>query len=110
MASKNIITLTAQNFEQEVLKSDIPVMVDFWAAWCGPCRMIGPVIEKLADEYEGKVKIGKVNVDEEGPLAQQYKVMSIPMVGLFKDGKMAEQIVGARPAGFYKKALDKALV
>ena len=79
------------------MKSNIPVLIDFWAPWCGPCRMMGPIIEQLAEEYEGKAKVGKVNVDEEGELSQPFGVMSIPTIVLVKDGKVVKQAVGARP-------------
>ena len=79
------------------MKSNIPVLIDFWAPWCGPCRMMGPIIEQLAEEYEGKAKVGKVNVDEEGELSQAFGVMSIPNIVLIKDGKVVKQAVGARP-------------
>ncbi|MFR9307290.1 MAG: thioredoxin [Lachnospiraceae bacterium] len=91
------ITLTEVNFENEVLKSDKPVLVDFWATWCGPCRMLSPVISELAEEYEGRVKVGKVNVDEQQELAMKYRVASIPTVILFKDGQPVQTSVGARP-------------
>lgn len=91
------LKITRENFENEVMKSDIPVLIDFWAPWCGPCRMMGPIIEQMADEYEGKVKVGKVNVDEEGELSQAFGVMSIPTIVLVKDGKVVKQAVGARP-------------
>ena len=91
------ITLTSENFEAEVLKSDVPVLVDFWAPWCGPCRMMGPVIEELANESDGSYKVGKINVDDEMELASTYKVMSIPMLAVFKNGAIAEDSVGARP-------------
>ena len=91
------ITLTADNFEQEVLKSDIPVLVDFWAVWCGPCQMLAPTIEELAREYEGRVKVGKVNVDEQPELARQFGIMSIPTMIVFKNGEKVNQLVGAVP-------------
>ena len=91
------LKITKENFENEVMKSNIPVLIDFWAPWCGPCRMIGPIIEQLAEEYEGKAKVGKVNVDEEGELSQAFGVMSIPTIVLVKDGKVVKQAVGARP-------------
>ena len=91
------LKITRENFENEVMKSDIPVLIDFWAPWCGPCRMMGPIIEQLAEEYEGKAKVGKVNVDEEGELSQAFGVMSIPTIVLVKDGKVVKQAVGARP-------------
>ena len=91
------LKITRENFENEVMKSDIPVLSDFWAPWCGPCRMMEPIIEQLAEEYEGKAKVGKVNVDEEGELSQAFGVMSIPTIVLVKDGKVVKQAVGARP-------------
>lgn len=91
------LKITRENFENEVMKSDIPVLIDFWAPWCGPCRMMGPIMEQLAEEYEGKAKVGKVNVDEEGELSQTFGVMSIPTIVLVKDGKVVRQAVGARP-------------
>ena len=91
------LKITRENFENEVMKSDIPVLIDFWAPWCGPCRMMGAIIEQLAEEYEGKAKVGKVNVDEEGELSQAFGVMSIPTIVLIKDGKVVKQAVGARP-------------
>ena len=91
------LKITRENFENEVMKSNIPVLIDFWAPWCGPCRMMGPIIEQLAEEYEGKAKVGKVNVDEEGELSQAFGVMSIPTIVLVKEGKVVKQAVGARP-------------
>lgn len=84
------LKITRENFENEVMKSNIPVLIDFWAPWCGPCRMMGPIIEQLAEEYEGKAKVGKVNVDEEGELSQAFGVMSIPTIVLVKDGKVVK--------------------
>lgn len=91
------LKITRENFENEVMKSNIPVLIDFWAPWCGPCRMMGPIMEQLAEEYEGKAKVGKVNVDEEGELSQAFGVMSIPTIVLVKDGKVVKQAVGAKP-------------
>ena len=91
------LKITRENFENEVMKSNIPVLIDFWAPWCGPCQMMGPIIEQLAEEYEGKAKVGKVNVDEEGELSQAFGVMCIPTIVLVKDGKVVKQAVGARP-------------
>ena len=91
------IILTKQNFEAEVLNSEIPVLVDFWASWCGPCMMLSPVIAELAEELEGKIKVGKVNVDEQSELAMQYRVASIPTLLLFKDGKLEKTSVGFMP-------------
>lgn len=88
------IVLTSKNFEEEVIKSDIPVVVDFWAVWCAPCKMLSPVVSEIAKKYEGKVKVGKVNVDEEPELAFKYRISSIPAVILFKDGSPAESSIG----------------
>ena len=88
------INLTNQNFEEEVLKSDLPVLVDFFATWCGPCKMIAPIIVEIAERYEGKVKVGKVNVDDENELAMRYEISSIPTLVLFKDGKVANTKIG----------------
>ena len=91
------LTLTGQNLEQEVLLAKEPVLVDFWATWCGPCRMLAPVIEEIANEYAGKVKVGKVNVDDERELALEYGVSSIPTVMVFQNGEVKETSVGYRP-------------
>ena len=101
----NVITLTQANFDEEVLTSDVPVVIDYWAPWCGPCRMLGPVIEQIASERAGTVKVGKVNVDDEPELAERAGVRGIPYVVLYRDGEVAGQAVGARP----KAALEKAL-
>jgi len=89
------ITITGDNFEREVLQSAIPVLIDFWAVWCGPCKMIAPLIDQLADEYEGRIKVGKVNVDEESSLAEQHGIASIPTLVLYKDGDVIGQKAGA---------------
>jgi len=104
-----IIHLTEFNFEEEVIKSSIPVMVDFWAPWCGPCRTIAPILEELSKEYESKVKIGKVNVDEAQEKASEYKVMSIPNLKFFKDGKLIDELIGVVPKEIIKKKLDALL-
>lgn len=91
------IKLTDQNFEQEVLHADLPVLVDFWASWCGPCQMLAPVIAEIAEEYAGKVKVGKVNVDEQPNLANRYGIASIPTVMLFKNGEAVSTSLGYRP-------------
>ncbi len=88
------VVLTNENFEEEVLKSDIPVMIDFWASWCGPCKMLAPIVEEIAKEYEGKVKVGKVNVDDEPELAGQFAVSAIPTVVVVRDGKVEGTSVG----------------
>ncbi|NLO96569.1 MAG: thioredoxin [Peptococcaceae bacterium] len=106
MAGENLKTFTAQNWESEVLKADQPVLVDFWAAWCGPCRMIGPIVEELADHYAGKIKVGKLNVDEESEIAGQYGIMSIPTLLLFKNGQVAEKVVGFRSKQDLIKLVD----
>jgi thioredoxin 1 len=91
------ITLTKANFDQEVLKSSLPVLVDFWAEWCGPCRAIGPVVAELAKEYAGKLKVGKLNVDQQAELASEFGIVSIPTLIVFKEGKAAVKKVGAMP-------------
>src|ERR1700755_1342842 len=101
----NVITLTHANFDQEVLGSDVPVVVDYWAPWCGPCRMLGPVIEELAGERPGTGRVAKVNVDEEPALAERAGVRGIPYVVLYRDGEVAAQAIGAQP----KPALEQAL-
>ena len=100
--------LTKENFD-EVLKSDTPVLVDFWAKWCGPCRMVSPIIEDLETEYDGKAVVGKVNVDEEAELALRYNIVSIPTVMIFKNGEEAEKIIGASSQDEYEEALEKYL-
>lgn len=95
------LTLTKSNFKDEVLDSKLPVLVDFWATWCGPCKMMGPVVSEIAEEKEGTLKVGKVNVDDEEDLASQYGIMSIPCFILFKDGQVVKQTVG----GMSKEAL-----
>src|SRR6201990_2363966 len=97
MASANIKELTDANFEAEVLKSDVPTLIDFWAVWCGPCKQVAPVVDALANDYVGKLKVGKVDVDHNQIVAQQYGVKSIPTLLIFKGGKVVGQIVGAAP-------------
>ena len=91
------LIITKSNFESEVLKSDKPVLLDFWASWCGPCKMLSPVITQIAEKYEGKVKVGKVNVDDEPELANAFRVSSIPMIAVMKNGKVINTSVGYRP-------------
>ena len=110
MAGANIVTLTQENFAAEVLQASAPVLVDFWAEWCGPCKMIGPILDELAEEYNGRVKIGKVNIDEQPELATQYGVRAIPTLLLFHQGQVADQMVGLRSKRDLKANLDKYLV
>jgi len=102
----NITTLTDDNFEDEVLNADQPVLVDFWATWCGPCRQIAPIIEDLADEFEGRAKVGKVDVDENPQTAQEYGVRSIPTLLFFKDGEVQEQLIGVSGKATLKEKLE----
>ena len=108
MASENIFIATESNFKDEVLDSPQPVLVDFWAEWCGPCKMIAPVLDELATEYGGKIKIAKVNIDENQNLAAQYRVTAIPTLLVFKGGQVTEQMVGAKSKRDLKASLDKA--
>ena len=110
MASPLIVTLTQDNFPNEALTSGTPVLVDFWAEWCGPCKMIAPVLDELAGEYQGKVKIGKVNIDENPGLATQYGIRAIPTLLVIKNGQVTEQMVGGKSKWDLKASLDRALV
>ncbi len=101
------VEFTAENFEQEVLKSATPVLVDFWAPWCGPCQLVGPVVEELSGEVK-TAKVGKLNVDEQPALAQEYGVMSIPTLKIFKDGKVVKEFIGAQSKETLKAALESA--
>ena len=107
MASPIILTLTSENFQQHVLKTPTPILVDFWAEWCGPCKMIAPILDELADEYSGRVRIGKVNIDDHQNLATQFGVRAIPTLLLFQNGEVAEQIVGLRSKRDLKASMDK---
>ena len=107
MAAPNIVPLTQENFPTEVLQSSTPVLVDFWAEWCGPCKMIAPVLDELAEEYLGRLKIGKVNIDEQQALAAQYGIRSIPTLLLFSRGQVADQIVGLRSKRDLKASFER---
>jgi thioredoxin 1 len=109
MAGNGIFELTDTNFDQDVLKSDTPVLVDFWAAWCGPCRAIAPIVDELAKEYQGKLKIGKMDVDRNAATPMRYGVRGIPTLLVFKGGQVKEQIVGYVPKETIQKAIDKHL-
>ena len=106
MSSENIVTLTATNFDEET-RNGSPILVDFWAEWCGPCRMVAPVLEQLAKDYAGKARVGKVNVDDHSNLASRYGVMSIPTLLIFKQGKVVEQFIGSTTRDVLAKLLDK---
>jgi len=100
------IDITKDNFEQEVLKSDQPVLLDLWAAWCGPCRMVSPIVDEIAQEYDGKLKVGKIDVDAEQELATAFQVQSIPMILVMKDGEFVSGALGARPKAALIEALE----
>jgi thioredoxin 1 len=104
-----LLDITDNNFKKEVLESSLPVLLDFWAPWCGPCKMIAPIIEELAREYEKKIKIGKINVDETQKIATNYGIMSIPTLMFFKNGKVLEQVVGALSKNDLKKKIEEVL-
>ena len=103
------LEITDSNFEETVLKSDKPVMVDFWAAWCGPCRMVGPIIDELSEEYEGKAIIGKIDIDSNQQYAAQFGVRNIPTVLVFKDGKLVDRKVGVSSKNDYAEAIDRLI-
>ena len=107
MAAENVQTFTDTNFDQSVLQSGQPVLVDFWAEWCGPCKRLGPTIDQLASEYAGKVTIGKLNVDENPNTAIKFQIRGIPAVMLFKGGQIVESVVGLAPKEDFKRAIDK---
>jgi len=107
--SENVKEITSTNFNDEVLESDTPVLVDFWAEWCGPCRAIGPVVDEIANDYDGKVSVGKLNVDHENQLAMQYGVRSIPALLIFNNGTVVNQIVGAVPKNRITDILDTVI-
>ncbi|MCD6452741.1 MAG: thioredoxin [Dehalococcoidales bacterium] len=104
-----VITVTDQNFETEVLKSDVPVMIDLWAPWCGPCRMVAPVVDKLAEKYDGKVKFCRLDVDENQQTAARYRIMSIPTLMFFKNGQVVDTVIGAVPERVLQPKIDALL-
>src|SRR5438552_10152042 len=110
MAHPSIVSLTQENFSNDVLQSPTPVLVDFWAEWCGPCKMVAPILDELAEEYEGRIKIGKVNIDEQQGLAAEYGIRAIPTLLLFHQGQVAEQIVGLKSKRDLKASLDQVAV
>ena len=103
------INVNQENFEQEVLKSDIPVLVDFWAAWCGPCKMLGPVVAQLAEEYDGKIKVAKVDCDENEDLAMEYGISNIPAIKIFKNGEIVDESLGFAPKPKLEELIKKYL-
>jgi thioredoxin len=109
MANDKITTVTEETWEQEVLKSDKPVLVDFWAQWCSPCHMVAPVLDQIADELDGKVRIAKLDIDANQQIAYQFGVQSIPTFILFKDGQMADRMMGAAPKSAFQSFLDRNL-
>src|SRR5579862_4719479 len=106
MASENVLHFTDASFDQDVLKSDVPVLVDFWAEWCGPCQRLGPTIDQIAEEFKGKVRVGKVDTDQNQKTAMQYGISGIPTVLVFKQGQVVQTLRGERPKREYKAALD----
>ncbi len=109
VASDKIVTLNDKNFQDEIKGTQVPILVDFWAEWCAPCRMIAPMLDEIAEEYEGKVKIGKLNVDQNRSIAAQFGVMSIPTLIVFKGGEMVEQMIGAQPKENLLKVLQSVI-
>lgn len=109
MAGEKVLTLTKDNFKEDVLNAKMPVLVDFWAPWCSPCRMIAPIVDELASDFDGRVKVGKVNVDDNREVAVEYGVMSIPTIIIFKDGKDVERIVGYKAKNELASLLEKQL-
>ena len=109
MASENVIEVVDSEFDEEVIQSELPVLIDFWAPWCGPCRALAPVIDEISKDYEGRVKVGKVNVDENPEITMKFSIRSIPTLIAFKNGEVSDQIIGAVPKSEIEKVLDKTL-
>ena len=109
MANENIIHIGSEEAFDKLITGDVPVLVDFWATWCGPCRMIAPIVEEIAAQYADKVIVAKVDVDEQGELAQRYRIMNIPTLMLFKQGQLVDKAIGARPKAALEQMLNKAL-
>ena len=109
MASEAIVEVSDSNFESEVVNSDVPVLIDFWAPWCGPCRAIAPIVEEISTTYEGKIKVGKMNVDENQATTMKFGIRSIPTLIMFKGGEAIDQIIGAVPKGEIERVVEKSL-
>jgi thioredoxin 1 len=109
MANPNVAQVSDASFEGDILKSDVPVLVDFWAPWCGPCRSVAPIVDDLANEYAGKLKVAKINVDESTEVAMRYQITSIPTFIVFKNGEVADRALGALPRSEFVKLIDRNL-
>ena len=109
MANENVLHIGSEEAFDQLIAGETPVLVDFWATWCGPCRMIAPIVEEIANEYAGKVVVAKVDVDEQGELAQRYRIMNIPTLMLFRQGQLVDKAIGARPKAALEQMLNKAL-
>jgi len=107
--SDNLLNVTNENFQSEVLESEVPVVVDFWAPWCGPCKMVAPIMEELSGEYDGKVKFAKLNTDDAREIAVKYGIMSIPTMKIFKEGEVVDSMSGAVPKEYMKEFIDKSI-